>query len=264
MRWRSDFGAWRERRLWQERYQAHRLRQLRGVLGALGGKMVLELGCGMGGLAVALARQGSRVIALDPNQSYCRVCVLRAARYGLHLPLVTAAGERLPFRDGSFELVTCLDVLEHANSLDQTLSEIARVLRPNGRGIITATNRFAFRDPHFHLRGINWLPRRWAGPVIRWRNRVKRGARFEDRQALDTMHYVTWGDLLRRCTALEFQVVDLREEQVRGGALPPDTRFRRTILLARRLKLAVAGYRVYRAFFLGTFEALVIKCEMGR
>lgn len=264
MCWRSDFDAWRQRRLWQERYQDQRLHQLRGVLGPLRGKVVLELGCGMGGLAVAMTRAGSRVIALDPNQSYGRVCALRAARYGLHLPLVTGAGERLPFRDEVFELVTCLDVLEHANSLDATLREIARVLRPRGRAVVTATNRFAFRDPHYHLRGINWLPRRWAESVIGWRNRVKRGATFEDRQGLATMHYVTWGDFQRRCHALGFQVADLREEQVRGGPLPPHTRFRRTILLARRLRLALVGYRCYRALFLGTFEALLSKREAAR
>ena len=65
---------------------------------------------------------------------------------------------KLRFTDGAFDIVVCLDVLEHAESLEETLAEIARVLTPGGHAIVTATNRFVFRDPHYHLRGINWLP----------------------------------------------------------------------------------------------------------
>lgn len=264
MRWRPDFTAWRERRLWQERYQQRRLEQLAGIVGPLSGKAVLEVGSGMGGLAVALARAGARVVAIEPHRAYCRIGTLRAARYSLRLPLVTAMGEELPVRDNVFDLVTCLDVLEHADDPWRTLREIGRAMRPGGRAVVTATNRFAFRDPHYHLRGINWLPRSWATTVVKWRMRLKAHAGFGDRQELSTMHYVSWGQFTRQCRALGFDAVDAREGRVRSGPLPAGTRFRRTIVLMRRLRLAVPAYRVYRAAFVGTFEVVLLKPGTAR
>lgn len=264
MRWRGDFAQWRERRLWQECFQQRRLAQLAEIAGPLPGKTVLELGAGMAGLAVALARAGARVVALEPNRAYCRIGALRASRYGVLLSLVAAQGENVPLRDGALEIVTCLDVLEHAGDPGQTLREIARVLRPGGHAIVTATNRYAFRDPHYHLRGINWIPRGWATRIINWRRRRKTSSGFDDRQELASMHYVTLGQFTRRCRALGCDTYDPREARVRSGPLQPGTRFRRTIMVMRRLRLALPAYYVYRAIFVGTFEIVLVKHDTPR
>lgn len=259
MRWRADFAAWRARRLWQERYQDERLRQIAAFCGPVAGRRILDLGCGMGGLAVALRQAGARAVGHEPNRAYGVICALRAARYGLSLPFVAAIGEALPFRDGAFDIVVCLDVLEHAESLDRTLGEIARVLTPGGHAIVTATNRFVFRDPHYHLRGINWLPRPWAEALIRRRGRGKGAVAFTDRQALAAMHYVTYPGFVARCRALGFTVEDTRERRVRSGPLGGRTRFARPIAALRRLGLASLVYRLYRALFLGTFEVHLVR-----
>jgi 2-polyprenyl-3-methyl-5-hydroxy-6-metoxy-1,4-benzoquinol methylase len=264
MRWRADFALWRERRLWQECGQETRLRQLGDLCGSLAGRPVLDLGCGMGGLAVALTRAGARTVGLEPNRAYGEICALRAARYGLALPFVAGVGEALPFRDGAFAVVVCLDVLEHAESLEGTLAEIARVLAPGGRAVVTATNRFAFRDPHYHLRGINWLPRPWAEAIIRRRRRGKGAVAFADRQALSAMGYVTYRGFAAHCRARGLTPEDTRERRVRSGPVKPDARFARPIATLRRLRLAVPAYRLYRALFLGTFEVLLTRNSEGR
>lgn len=263
MRWRADFTSWRERRLWQERYQADRLRQIEEFCGPVAGRRVLDLGCGMGGLVVALRQAGARAVGHDPNRAYGAICALRAARYDLPLPFVTATGEALPFEEGAFDIVVCLDVLEHAESLERTLAEIARVLAPGGHAIVTATNRLVFRDPHYHLRGINWLPRPWAEAIIRRRGRGKEASAFGDRQALSTMHYVTFRGFVARCLALGFVAEDTRERRVRSGPLPQGTRFAGPIARLRRLGLATLAYRLYRTFFLGTFEIHLGKTRNG-
>lgn len=263
MRWRTDFAQWRERRLWQERYQADRLRQIETFCGPVAGRRVLDLGCGMGGLVVALRQAGARAVGHDPNRAYGAICALRAARYDLPLPFVTATGEALPFAPASVDIVVCLDVLEHADSLERTLAEIARVLIPGGHAIVTATNRLVFRDPHYHLRGINWLPRPWAEAIIRRRGRGKEASAFGDRQALSAMHYVTYRGFVARCRALGFTAEDIRERRVRSGPLARGTRFAGIIACLRRLGLATLAYRAYRTFFLGTFEVHLVRGQQS-
>jgi 2-polyprenyl-3-methyl-5-hydroxy-6-metoxy-1,4-benzoquinol methylase len=214
MRWRTDFAQWREGRLWQEKKQQGTLNHLRSFLrvadkqngngsagsqpkDSLTGRLVLDLGCGMGGLTTALALSGASVQPLDFNPSYCRITRLRGTRYGLDFSPVNAAGEYLPFADGHFDLIVCMDVLEHVRDPERLLSEISRCLKPGGLCQLTAINRFAFRDPHYHVRFVNWLPRRLSETYLRLVGRAKDNARFADRQSLREMHYYRYGQLAK-------------------------------------------------------------------
>ena len=105
MRWRDDFDRWRERRLWQERGQDGRLRQLTELCGTLAGRPVLDLGCGMGGLAVTLRRADARVVGHDPNRAAAARGRRRAARHGLPPPVAARAGQPWPSRPGAFDPV---------------------------------------------------------------------------------------------------------------------------------------------------------------
>lgn len=206
---------------------------------------------------------GERLLTLRPDWP---VAVVATESYPPNLTLATErlaplgvqvvdaeSDERvaLPFGDASFDLV-----LNRHGGLN--IAEIARVLAPGGRAVVTATNRFAFRDPHYHLRGINWLPRPWAEALIRRRGRGKDAAAFADRQALAAMHYVTFGGFAARCRRLGFAVEDTRERRVRSGPLG-GRRFAAPIRLLRRLGLAVPAYRLYRSLFLGTFEVCLTR-----
>jgi SAM-dependent methyltransferase len=260
MRWRRDFERWRERRIHQERYQEEHLTSVRAVLPSPAGCAVLDLGAGMGGFAVALAREGARVFALEYNEDYCKITRLRGRRYDLDLPIVRAAGEALPFPPETFDLVCCWDVLEHVQEPRQVLSEAGRVLRPGGVLLLTVMNRWAFHDPHYHLPALNWLPRPWAEALIRLLGRGKGQAAFADRQALSEMHYFTWGNFRRLAGELGFRVEDLEEKRVRAG-LPlsrrPWRRFLRRAL--RALALEGTAYRLARFLFLPRFEVALWK-----
>ena len=257
MRWRSDFATWRARRIHQEDHQAERVARVRRVAGRADAA-ILDLGCGMGGLSVALRREEFRVWAVDFNLAYCAITRLRALRHDLTLPIARAAGEALPFADASFDAVICWDVLEHVRSLPGVLTEIRRVLRPGGAALVTATNRYSLRDQHYHLPFINWLPRRAARPVLAWAGRSKQGAAFADRQALEEMNYISWPALVRLCRSLGFAVEDTRATTLRSRSLG-DLRGRRRALadLALRTRLAPALYPLYRFAVLGTFEVIL-------
>jgi SAM-dependent methyltransferase len=259
MTWRPDFDRWREGRIWQERQQDARLRLIARYGGALPGRRILDLGSGMGGTSVALGLAGAVPLAFEYNRAYCDIIRLRAGRYDMSLPVVNGAGERLPFRDASFDLAIAWDVVEHVHDPALLLAELARVLRPGGRVLLTVINRFAFRDPHYHLPLLNWLPRPLAEAIIEQRGRSKSGADFSDRQQLSEMHYYTIGSFRRLAARYGFRVGDIREDHVRrneGGAGGIKGQVRDAL---RRLGLVRVAYLVYRALFQGTYELLLVR-----
>lgn len=257
MRWRPDFAEWRQRRLWQERYQASRLARIQ-ALAPVPRPRILDLGCGMGGLSVALGLAGLPVWPMDFNRAYCQITRQRAGRYALDLPVVQAAGEALPFHTASFDMVVCWDVLEHVRSLPAVLAEIRRLVRPGGLALVTATNRYGWRDQHYHLPAINWLPRPLAARAIALSQRGKSSDQFADRQSLDEMNYVSWPAFCSLCRSLGFRIEDTRETTLRSGSLGTLTGRRRQLAaLALRSGLAHRLYPLYRFAILGTFEVVL-------
>lgn len=286
MRWRSDFESWREGRLWQEKRQTGTLKNLRAFLKvaarsngnasssngnatssngdalaaevaqtdtALAGRLVLDLGCGMGGLSTALALEGADVRSVDFNRHYCHITRLRGMRYGLDLSPVNAAGEALPFPDAHFDIVMCVDVLEHVRDPEALVAEISRCLKPGGLCQITAINRFAFRDPHYHARLVNWLPRRFADAYLRLARRSKDNARFKDRQTLQEMHYYTYRGLERLLARHGLTGL------VESGELKLKRRMGGLKGLLQRAGLANVAYRTYRGLYKSTYVCAAVK-----
>lgn len=259
MRWRADFARWRDGRLWQERYQDARIAAMERYGGSLPGRRILEVGSGMGGTSVALALRGAYPVASEFNHDYCRIARLRAARYDLPLPVVNATGEQMPFGPQSFELAICWDVVEHVADPAELLAELQRVLRPGGRVLLTIINRFAWRDPHYHLLAINYLPRPVAEALIRWRRRSKAGSAFRDKQRLSEMHYFTYGQFRRLARRHGFRVFDIRADHVRRGQGTATGLKGQARDLFRRFGIALPAYHVYRTLVQGTYELALIR-----
>jgi 2-polyprenyl-6-hydroxyphenyl methylase/3-demethylubiquinone-9 3-methyltransferase len=102
---------------------------------------VLDVGCAGGFLTEALARRGARVSGIDPAGEVVAAAREHAAGEGLAVDYVVGGGEALPWQDASFDVVTCVDVLEHVRDLDEVLGEVARVLRPDGWFLFDTINR---------------------------------------------------------------------------------------------------------------------------
>lgn len=105
------------------------------------GKEVLDLGCAGGFMAEALAKRGARVTGIDPAAEAVAAARAHAASQGLGIRYDVGVGERLPYADGGFDAVVCVDVLEHVADLERVVSEIARVLRPGGVLLFDTINR---------------------------------------------------------------------------------------------------------------------------
>ncbi len=94
-----------------------------------GSPKVLDLGVGDGRIATELARTGAAVTGVDPSRVALELA--RAAHPELEL-VATLEDGRLPFEDAIFDVVVCLDVLQHVADTQALLSEARRVLRPGG------------------------------------------------------------------------------------------------------------------------------------
>lgn len=114
-------------------------RALRAVMPSPPGA-ALDVGAGMGVAAYALARDGWRTVALEPDASdFVGAGAIRrlAAEAGLTIEVVQEWGESLPFADASFDLVHARQVLHHARDLPRFCRELQRVLKPGGTLVAT-------------------------------------------------------------------------------------------------------------------------------
>ena len=102
-------------------------------------RTALDLGCAQGILGYFARKRGGFWVHADED-----LPSLKTSKCILERGLTQLRGEHLPFRDGSFDLVLCLDYLEHVDSDDRTLAEISRVLRAGGDFIAVTphTGRF--------------------------------------------------------------------------------------------------------------------------
>jgi 2-polyprenyl-6-hydroxyphenyl methylase / 3-demethylubiquinone-9 3-methyltransferase len=121
------------------------------ALGDLGGRLVLDAGCGGGLVARELAAAGAEVVGVDRSLGSLGVARRAVGRRGPDPEGVPrsmgsfrpAQGrlERLPFADGSFDAVVAADVLEHLPDLPAAVAELARVLAPGGSFLFDTVNR---------------------------------------------------------------------------------------------------------------------------
>lgn len=105
------------------------------------GKHVLDLGCGGGFMAEALAQKGASVVGVDPAEAAIWAARLHAASMDLSITYKTGIAERIPLDDDSVDIVISVDVLEHLADLEASLNEITRVLRPGGLFMFDTINR---------------------------------------------------------------------------------------------------------------------------
>jgi 2-polyprenyl-6-hydroxyphenyl methylase/3-demethylubiquinone-9 3-methyltransferase len=105
------------------------------------GKRVLDLGCAGGFMAEALAERGAVVTGIDPAEDAVAVARTHASQTGKNIRYDIGVGEALPYEDGHYDAVVCVDVLEHVADLDQTVREISRVLTPGGLFLFDTINR---------------------------------------------------------------------------------------------------------------------------
>ena len=119
-----------------------RLDYLERRCGGLAGKAALDVGCGGGILAEAMALAGARVTGIDLSDKALSVAKLHLLESGATVEYRLIAAEQLAAEsDATFDLVTCMELLEHVPDPASTIAACAALCKPGGRVVFSTINR---------------------------------------------------------------------------------------------------------------------------
>jgi len=111
-------------------------------LAKLRGKRVLDVGCGGGLLSEAMARRGAEVTGIDMGKAPLNVARLHRLESNLEIDYRQATPEQLAEEEpGGFDIVTCLEMLEHVPDPAAVIAACARLIRDDGRVFLSTINR---------------------------------------------------------------------------------------------------------------------------
>lgn len=125
---------------------------------ARAGARVLDIGCGVGQVVGRLLEAGFEAHGVDVSEPN----IERAQKVTSNCRLYD--GRKLPYEDGTFAAAGALNVLEHVDEPEAFIAELARVVAPRGRVVLSSPNFLrvlGFRDYHSHMRGIGTKWRNW-------------------------------------------------------------------------------------------------------
>jgi len=182
------------------------------LLGDVAGRDVLEVGCGAAQGARWLVRAGARVAAFDVSMGQLREARRLDARSGTAVPrLVQADGQRMPFRDGAFDVVaSAFGAVPFVADSAGLMREAFRVLRPGGRWVFSVTHplRWVFADDPGP-----------AGLVVRqsYFDRTPYVEVDDTGTATYVEHHRTLGDRVRELVAAGFVLRDVVEPEWPAG-----------------------------------------------
>ena len=108
----------------------------------LAGKSALDVGCGGGILAEAMARRGARVKGIDLSDKALKVAQLHLLESKLSVEYEAASAEDLALREpGRYDVVTCMELLEHVPDPASTVRACAELARPGAHVFFSTINR---------------------------------------------------------------------------------------------------------------------------
>lgn len=108
----------------------------------LNGKRVLDVGCGGGILTESMARRGARATGLDMGREPLQVARLHALESGIEVEYQQGTVEELAAaHPGAFDVVTCMEMLEHVPDPASVVRACARLVRPGGQLFFSTINK---------------------------------------------------------------------------------------------------------------------------
>jgi len=108
----------------------------------LAGKTVLDIGCGGGILAESMARKGANVTGIDLSEKALKVADLHSLESGVQVKYELISAEDMAAREaGKFDVVTCMEMLEHVPDPAAVVSACAALVKPGGQVFFSTISR---------------------------------------------------------------------------------------------------------------------------
>ncbi len=101
---------------------------------------ILDIGCGGGILTEPLARLGAKVIGVDENENAIKVAINHAKTNKLNIQYKKISFEKISFNE-KFDVILCMEALEHLNNVDMLISKVKKLLKPRGSFIGSTINK---------------------------------------------------------------------------------------------------------------------------
>lgn len=167
-----------------DRFYALAFDRIVEALGDVRGKTILDVGCGYCYHTTRLANRGLKITAVDFSEAALAQAtnILAAAGIEGQVTLRQADATKLPFEDSSFDHVLMWGVLMHIPQAEKALAELARVLKPGGRLVLSETNARSLEV--MFLEPLIERSRRLLGRSARQRKRARLG--IEEWQGADS------------------------------------------------------------------------------
>jgi len=213
---------------------------------------ILDAGCGDGSVALRFAIAGADVVGVDIDCEFIEIAQLHAKE---EYPQISAnficadLCDRSVLKAADFDLIICIDVIEHVSSGTEYLENLKKLLRPNGKIWLFTPNRFALTniiaDPHYQLFGLTLLPNSWA----EWY--AVHGRRRTDKYEVTRLYSQS---------SLEKMVGSLDLMINYHTANDFDSAIKRYSWLKKIIKIPVMktlAYYLYRNFWISTIEATI-------
>jgi ubiquinone/menaquinone biosynthesis C-methylase UbiE len=107
---------------------------------------ILEAGSGKGYFALALANEGFHFTAFDISAEDLEYAQFNLAYHGLgkHVHFDVADAVRLPYKDGSFDVIFAVSMVHHLSSVREVCNELVRILSPSGKIVLSDFNTHGF------------------------------------------------------------------------------------------------------------------------
>jgi 2-polyprenyl-6-hydroxyphenyl methylase / 3-demethylubiquinone-9 3-methyltransferase len=112
--------------------------------GSIDGRRIVDVGCGGGLLAEAMARRGARVTGLDLASELLQVAELHALESGITVDYrLETAEQHAVGHAGEYDVATCMEMLEHVPEPRSVVAALAALVRPGGHIFVSTINRNA-------------------------------------------------------------------------------------------------------------------------
>ena len=153
---------------------------------------VLDVGCGAGECLVTFAWHGAEVTGITPRQVEVDTAKTWLKDSKMEGTVIKGTGEDLSFiMDNSFDIILLIQTIEHVQDINKVISEIYRVLKPNGFLRITGPNNLQPYEGHYKTLWLPFCPKWIAKKYVKW-------ILNKDPLILDNINYMTRHGMMKR------------------------------------------------------------------